>query len=99
MKIENEQPGSVKYTRFAIVGGRQSRGTEKRLPIQARADTAYNVRVEASGPRFSVYIQGEPVDLWTDDRLKTGALGFMNETGENGRTNSVRFSLADTIGR
>lgn len=99
MKIENDQPGSVKYTRFAIVGGRQSTGTEKRLPIQARADTAYNVRVEASGPRFSVYIQDEPVDLWTDDRLKTGALGFMNQAEEHGRTNSVRFSFPDTIGR
>jgi hypothetical protein len=73
--------------------------TQKTLPIQARVDTTYNVRLEASGPRFSVYIQGEPVDLWTDSSLKTGALGFMNEAQESGRTKSVRFSFPDTIGR
>ena len=93
MKIENDKPGSVLYSRFAVVHGRQGEVTQKTLPIQARADTIYNVRLEASGPRFSVYIQGEPVDLWTDSNLKAGALGFMNETAESGRTNSVRFSF------
>jgi hypothetical protein len=73
--------------------------TEKVLPIQARTDTLYNVRLEASGPRFSVYIQGEPADLWSDSRLSAGALGFMNEAEESGRTSSVRFSVKDTIGR
>jgi hypothetical protein len=67
--------------------------------MSARPDTTYNVRLEATGPRFSVYIQGEPVDLWTDSRLKTGALGFMKETEESGRTNSVRFTFADAVGR
>ena len=99
MKIENDTPGSVQYTRFAVVHGKQSLGTEKRLPLAVRADTAYNVKVEASGPHFSVYIQGEPVDLWSDNRLKTGALGFVSETGESGRSTDLRFSFPDTIGR
>jgi hypothetical protein len=93
MKIENDKPGSVLYTRFAVVNGKESSVTQKRLPIQARVDTVYNVRLEVRGPRFSVYIQGEPVELWTDSRLKAGALGFMNEGDERGRTNSVRFSF------
>jgi hypothetical protein len=96
MKIENDKPGSVRYTRFAVVNGRESSVTQKPLPIQARADTAYNVRLEASGPRFSVYVQGEPVELWTDNRLKAGQLGFMYEAGESGRTSSVRFSFRNT---
>ncbi|HEX4593733.1 MAG TPA: hypothetical protein VH157_05645, partial [Bryobacteraceae bacterium] len=95
MKIENNNHGSVVYTRFVVVNGRQGDVTQKALHIAARADTTYNVRLEAAGPRFSVYIQGEAVDLWTDSRLKTGALGFMNETEESGRTNSVRFTFAD----
>jgi hypothetical protein len=99
MKIENDKHGSVLFTRFAVVHGRQRDVSQKSLPIRARADTTYAVRLEASGPRFSVYIQGEPVDLWTDSHLKTGALGFMNETEESGRTNSVRISFPDTIVR
>jgi hypothetical protein len=99
MKIENDKPGSVLYTRFAVVNGRESSVTQKPLPIRARADTAYSVRLEASGPRFSIYIQGEPVELWTDNRLKTGALGFMYEAEESGRTSSVRFSFRNTGGQ
>ena len=93
MKIENDKPGSVLFTRFAVVNGRESSVTQKPLPIQARVDTAYNVKLEVRGPRFSVYIQGEPVELWTDSRLKSGALGFMNEGDERGRTNSVKFAF------
>ena len=99
MKIENNNHGSVLYSRFVVVNGRQGDLTQKPLQIAARPDTTYNVRLEATGPRFSVYIQGEPVDLWTDSRLKTGALGFMNETEESGRTNSVRFTFPDTVVR
>ena len=99
MKIENDARGSAIYTRFAVVNGRQKEAARKPLPIQVRADTTYNVRLEANGPRFSVYIQGEPVDLWTDSSLKTGAVGFMNETEESGRTNSVRFTFPDALGR
>jgi len=99
MKIESDAPGSVQYTRFAVVHGKQSLRTEKRLPIAVRADTAYNVKVEANGPHFSAYIQSEPVDLWTDNRLKTGAVGFLSETGESGRSSNIHVSFPDTIGR
>jgi hypothetical protein len=96
MKIEQDKPGSVHYTRFAVVNGRESSVTEKSLPIAARADTAYNVRLEVNGPRFSVYIQDEPVELWADNRLKSGAVGFMNEAQEQGRTSAVRISFQRT---
>lgn len=93
MKIENYKPGSVRYTRFAVVNGRESSLVQKPLPIQPRADTSYTVKLEARGPRFAVYVQGEPVELWTDVRLKTGAFGLMNETKENGRASSIGFSF------
>ena len=96
MKIESDKAGGVRYTRFAVVHGFESRLEQKPLPFKARLDTTYNVKLEATGPHFSVYIQGEPVDLWTDNRIKAGALGFMNEADESGRTNSVRISFHNT---
>jgi hypothetical protein len=96
MKIESDKNGAVRYTRFAVVHGFESRLEQKALPFKARVDTIYNVKLEATGPHFSVYIQGEPVDLWTDNRIKAGALGFMNEADESGRTNSVRISFHNT---
>ena len=88
MKIEH-QVGSVPYKRFAVVNGLERSVTQKRLAIQVRVDTTHNVRLEASGPRSSVYIQGEPIELWTDSRLKTDALGFMSEGDERARSSSM----------
>jgi hypothetical protein len=94
MKLEIGKPGQLLISRFAVVDGRESSSSSKPLPIVARPDTAFTVRVDVSGPRFSVYLQGQPVDVWTDNRLKTGAVGFMNEREERARTSSVRVQVA-----
>ena len=52
------------------------------------------MKLAVDGPRFTLYIDGEPVDFWTDNRLKSGAVGFMNERDERGATSSVQFSFA-----
>ena len=93
MKIENLRPGVMALTHFAVVDGRESSFNQKPLTVDARPGVAYKVKLEVSGPRFTVYIQGEPVDFWTDNRLKTGAVGFMNERDERGASSSVQFSF------
>jgi hypothetical protein len=94
MKIENIRPGAMAISHFAVVDGRQSSDTQKPVGIDARPGAAYHVKLEVNGPRFTTYIAGEPVDFWTDNRLKTGAVGFMNERDERGATSSVQFSFA-----
>lgn len=93
MKIETLRPGVMALTHFAVVDGRESSFNQKPLTVDARAGVAYKVKLEATGPRFTVYVQGEPVDFWTDTRLKTGAVGFMNERDERGASSSVQFSF------
>ena len=94
MKIANIRPGAMAIAHFAVVEGRQSSDSEKPVGIDARPGAAYRVKLDVSGPRFTLYIEGEPVDFWTDNRLKTGAVGFMNERDERGATSSVQFSFA-----
>jgi hypothetical protein len=94
MKIENIKPGAMAISHFAVVEGRQSSDAQKAVGIDARPGTAYRVKLAVEGPRFTLYIAGEPVDFWTDNRLKTGAVGFMNERDERGATSSVQFSFA-----
>jgi hypothetical protein len=57
------------------------------LPVQQ--DTAFDIRVDVRGPHFTTYIQGQQVDTWTDDQLKTGGAGFLNEREERGKVKSV----------
>jgi hypothetical protein len=95
MKIENVRPGVMAITHFAVVEGRESSNSQKIVGIDARPGAAYHVKLDVTGPRFTLYIGGEPVDFWTDNRLKAGALGFMNERDERGATSSVQFSFAN----
>ena len=93
MKIETLRPGAMAVTHFAVVEGRESSYSERPLSIDARPGAAYRVKLDVTGPRFTVFIGGEPVDFWTDNRLKAGAVGFMNERDERGATSSVQFSF------
>jgi hypothetical protein len=93
MKIEQLRPGVMALTHFAVVEGRESSYAQKPLTVDARPGTPYRVKLDVSGPRFTVNVQGEPVDFWTDNRLKTGAVGFLNDRDERGASSSVQFSF------
>lgn len=94
MKLEVVKQGtfpSVKLTRFPVINGVEGLHVERMLPIMVRDDTSYPVRLEASGPRFAVSIHGQVVDVWADDRLKAGGVGFLNEREERGKAHSIRI--------
>jgi hypothetical protein len=93
MKIEQLRPGAMAITHFAVVEGRESSYSQKPLALDARPGTPYRVMLDVNGPRFTINLQGEPVEFWTDNRLKTGAVGFMNERDERGVSSSVQFSF------
>jgi hypothetical protein len=93
MKIENLAPGKMAITHFAVVEGRESGYSQRPLAVDARPGVVYRVSLDVTGPRFTVNVGGEPVDFWTDNRLKTGAVGFMSERDERGATSAVRFSF------
>ena len=74
-------------------GGRRAGIRGSRLLIALRRPGAsYRVKLDVTGPRFTVSIGGEPVDFWTDNRLKIGGVGFMTERDERGASSSVQFS-------
>jgi len=93
MKIETLRPGAMAISHFAVVEGRESSFSQKPLAIDARPGAAYRVTLDVSGPRFTVSVNNEPVEFWTDNRLKAGAVGFMNERDERGASSSVQFAF------
>jgi hypothetical protein len=93
MKIETLRPGVMAISHLAVVDGRESSYSQKPVNIDARPAAAYRVTLDVTGPRFTVNVNGEPVDFWTDNRLKAGAVGFMNERDERGASSSVQFSF------
>ncbi|MCC6367985.1 MAG: hypothetical protein IT165_31050 [Bryobacterales bacterium] len=86
--------------RYAVVNGKQSSHYRRPLPLQIHADTLYRIRVDVRGNGFTLLVQGQVVDYWSDDRLKTGGIGFFSAKGEQARLRWVEVSHQyDFLGR
>ena len=92
MKLDS-MGGAVRLIRFAVIDGKDQAQTIVDLPSRISADALLKVRIEARGPKFTTYVQGQAVDFWTDSQLKTGGLGFSNERSERAKIESVQVSF------
>jgi hypothetical protein len=94
-KLEAVQPGgsSLTITRFAVVHGFEGIHIQRTLALNTGAGDMLKVRLEARGPRFTVYVQNQVAEDWEDDRLKSGAVGFLNEREERGQIQSVQIAF------
>jgi hypothetical protein len=83
----------VRLTHFAVVGGVESARTSKLATLTRVNGGAVPVRLDVSGASFVISVAGEPLEYWTDDRLKHGMLGFYNERALITKAETVRISL------
>jgi hypothetical protein len=86
----SRQGARHKLTHYAVMTGMESARQETTLTGITPGVKGYNVRMDASGPRFTVFIQGQQVETWVDDRLTRGGFGFLNEGDERGRVESIQ---------
>jgi hypothetical protein len=75
--------------KYLVINGRQTQVGRVPIDLTLRTDSVFKVRTDVRGPQFSTYIQGQQVDVWTDDQLKAGGVGFLNERDERGKVKSV----------
>jgi hypothetical protein len=94
-KVEAAQPGAgvLTITHFAVIRGFEGMHIQRTLKLDPAAAGMLRVRLEARGPRFTVYVQNQVVEDWEDDRLKSGGLGFLNEREEQGQVQSIQISF------
>jgi hypothetical protein len=79
----------VALFKYLVLNGRQTQVGRVPIDLAVQADTVFSIRTDVRGPQFSTYIQGRQVDVWTDDQLKAGGVGFLNEREERGKVKSV----------
>ncbi len=95
MKLAIVAPGlspKIALVKYSVVQGHETEVGRVPVNIDARLDTMFSVRVDVRGSKFSTYVQGQPVDVWTDEQLKSGGVGFLNERAERARIKSVSIS-------
>ncbi|MEO5953878.1 MAG: hypothetical protein ABIQ44_15555, partial [Chloroflexia bacterium] len=91
---------TVELVRYAVINGRVGPKKSIPLPMQGRIDTIYRVRVDVRGSDFVTSVQGQVVDVFTDNRLSRGGVGFFSETGEDARLRWIEVSHQyDMLGR
>ncbi len=89
MAVSNGLSPKVALFKYLVINGRQTQVGRVPIDITVQADTVFDIRTDVRGPQFSTYIQGRQVDVWTDDQLKAGGVGFLNEREERGKVKSV----------
>jgi hypothetical protein len=96
MKLAIVTPGlqpKIALLKYIVVHGHETQAGRVPIDLDVKLDTQYTVRVDVRGPKFTTYVQGQLMDTWTDDQLKLGGVGFLNEREERGRIKSVSVSL------
>jgi hypothetical protein len=78
--------------KYVIRSGRETEVGRVSLNIPARNDTIFSVRTDVRGLKFSTFVQGQPVDVWTDNQLASGGVGFLNERSERARIKTVSIA-------
>jgi len=78
--------------RYAVIGGKESKRVRVRCPGTFQKDTLYHIHLEVRGDSYTLYIEGRLIDSWTDNRTKSGGVGFFCVKGERARVAWVRVS-------
>ncbi len=89
MTVSSGLSPKVALFKYLVINGRQTQVGRVPIDLTVQADTVFNIRTDVRGPQFTTSIQGRQVDVWTDDQLKTGGVGFLNERDERGKVKSV----------
>jgi hypothetical protein len=103
VKLTVADPGPVPEViiqRYAVIDGKAQGVKQKRLPIEVRMDTLYRIQMEVRENDFTLSVQGQVVDSWSEPRLPKGGIGFFSGKGELARLRWVGvWHQYDTLGR
>jgi hypothetical protein len=93
IKVISHAPSlKLSVEHFTVHLGNEGSHSEKVL-LFPRNDPALRVRMDVAGPSFTLYLQGNAVDYWTDTRLASGGFGFYEEWHQAAEVRSVRMSF------
>jgi hypothetical protein len=93
IKVLSRAPSlKLSVEHFTVHLGNEGSHSEKVL-VFPRNESSLRVRMDISGPSFTLYLQGNAVDYWTDTRLPSGGFGFFEEWNRAADVRSVRMSF------
>jgi hypothetical protein len=100
MTIKALRPGpspTLSVEHFTVYRGVESPHSSNVLILEDN-NAALQVRMDVSGATFKLYLEGNAADYWTDNRLGTGGLGFLEQPGQPADVDRVRMSFSQVGG-
>ena len=87
--------GGYEFRRYAVIGGKPEAATVCPVPPASPAPTgkcAVTLRTRVNGNEFTVSLDGQVIDTWTDARLPAGGIGFVGAPEERARLYWVKVT-------
>jgi hypothetical protein len=91
-KVRLIQAGALSVEHFVVVKGVEGQHSRKAITL-TKTSGAVPIRMDASGPTFTLYVEGNPVDYWNDSRFPSGSLGFYEDHGARPYVQALRFTF------
>ncbi|MBI2685509.1 MAG: hypothetical protein HYX27_04270 [Acidobacteria bacterium] len=95
LKLEQTGEGARAKTRlvkFAVVDGEEQPHRLVPLKESLTAGATVNIRLDVRGQSFATQVNGRPVDVWIDNQIASGTVGFSNESGERAIIRTVKVT-------
>ncbi len=103
VKIVLTNPGplpTATIVRYPVIDGKPGRVVETPVRLPIRMDTLYRVSMDIHGNDYTLALQGQVVDTWSESRLTRGGVGFFSGKGELARIRWVGvWHQYDMLGR
>ena len=90
--------GGYEFTRSAVIADQAEPAVSALAPAISNARTAMSVRTSVKGSEFAVFVEGQAVDRWSDDRLPVGGVGFGSAADDRARLYWMRLTYAGSPG-
>jgi hypothetical protein len=102
-KLVVTEPGPrplVALVRWQVIDGKKEARGETPVQVMMHNNRPYRVEVDVKGNTFLTSIEGQLVDTWSDDRLKSGGVGFFTEGSEKARLYWMKITKnSDFLGK
>lgn len=95
LKLEHTGNGTgsaVQLVKFAVVNGEEQPHRLVSVAEPIVPGQPVRIRLDVRGQNFSTQVNGRPVDVWIDNQITEGTVGFSNESGERAVIRTVKVS-------
>jgi hypothetical protein len=97
--IASTASGGYEFGRGTVIGGVSELAATTPIPMVINRKNAVTIRLRAQGNDFTVSLDGQEIDTWSDGRLPVGGIGFMGAPDDRARIYWVRVSPVGSAGK